>query len=50
MQWIYLKLQAMKLLKELDTYMFPAGQSAVTIFTNLDNRYYRDPEKEVIKA
>lgn len=43
-QWIFLKLESMKLLKELDSYLIPPGEAANASFRNLDEKYFLNKE------
>lgn len=45
--WIYLKLESMKLLKDLDGYIIPPGDKASTSYKNLDEKYFLDQDVEV---
>ena len=46
--WIFLKLESMKLLKDLDGYIIPLGSDkASTSFKNLDDKYFLDQDVEI---
>jgi hypothetical protein len=40
----------MKLLKDLDAYIIPPGEMALSTFKNLDEKYFLDNDLEIQKA
>ena len=48
--WIYLKLESMKLLKDLDEFIIPPGDKASTSFKNLDEKFFLNKDEENQKA
>lgn len=49
-KWIYLNLQVLKQLKDLDFYLIPKGELVRNLHSEFNEEYYKNPEKEIEKT